>query len=154
MARPLRVQFPGATYHVTSRGNERRPIFRDDRDREKFLELLNEVVERFQWSLYAYVLMSNHFHLFCMTPHSDLARGMHRLNQRYAQYFNRRYQRAGHLFQGSYKSPVIDQASYFLEVARYVVLNPVKAGMRKTAAGYQWSSYRATAGIIEAGSAD
>jgi len=147
MARPLRIEFPGAVYHVTSRGNERRPIVRDDEDREMFVQILAEVVHRFGLKLYAWVLMTNHYHLFLKTPDPCLSRAMHRLNQRYAEYFNWRHRRVGHLFQGRFKAFLVDSESYFLEVARYVVLNPVRAGMRKTAAGYKWSSYRATAGL-------
>jgi REP element-mobilizing transposase RayT len=150
MARPLRILYPAATYHVTSRGNERKAIFRDDSDRKTFLDILGEVVNRFGWQLYAYVLLDNHFHLFLMTPEANLSRGMHRLNQRYAQYFNKQHNRVGHLFQGRFKSPVIETKSYFLEVARYVVLNPVRARICKEAADYHWSSYRATVGLTDA----
>ena len=120
MARPLRIEFPGAVYHVTSRGNERRPIVRDDTDREMFVQILAEVVGRFGLKLYAWVLMTNHYHLFLRTPEPHLSRAMHRLNQRYAEYFNRRHRRVGHLFQGRFKSVLVDSESYFLELARYV----------------------------------
>jgi len=150
MARPLRIEFPGAVYHVTSRGNERRNIVRDDRDREMFVILLARVVARFGLRLFAWVLQDNHYHLFCRTPEPNLSRAMHMLNQLYAEYFNWRHRRVGHLFQGRFKAFLVDTDAYFREVARYVVLNPVRAGMRKTPGGYKWSSYRATAGIEEA----
>jgi putative transposase len=150
MARPLRIEFPGAVYHVTSRGNERRNIVRDDRDREMFVILLARVVARFGLRLFAWTLMSNHYHLFLRTPEPNLSRAMHMLNQLYAEYFNWRHRRVGHLFQGRFKAFLVDSEEYFREVARYVVLNPVRAGMRKTPGGYKWSSYRATAGLEEA----
>jgi REP element-mobilizing transposase RayT len=150
MARPLRIEFPGAVYHVTSRGNERRPIVRDDQDREMFVQILARVVLKFGLQLYAWVLLDNHWHTFCRTPEPNLSRAMKMLNQLYAEYFNWRYHRVGHLFQGRYKAFLVDSDTYFREVARYVVLNPVRAGMRKTAVGYKWSSYRATAGLEDA----
>lgn len=150
MARPLRIEFSGAIYHVTSRGNERRAIFRDDHDRETFLAILGAVVRRFGLTLFEYCLMGNHYHLFVKTPEANLSRAMHRLNQLYAEYFNRRHQRVGHLFQGRFHGALIDSETYFKRVSRYVVLNPVRAGMRKTPGGYRWSSYRAMAGLAEA----
>jgi REP element-mobilizing transposase RayT len=149
MARPLRIEFPGAVYHVTSRGNERRPIVRDDQDREKFVEILGQVVLKFGLKLYDWVILTNHYHLFCRTPEPNLSRAMHMLNQLYAEYFNWRHQRVGHLFQGRFKAFLVDTENYFREVSRYVVLNPVRAGMRKTAGGYKWSSYRAHAGLAD-----
>lgn len=150
MARPLRIEYPGAVYHITSRGNEQRPIFRDDFDRQQFVDIFAEVVQRFRWHVYAWVQMGNHYHLFVMTPEANLARGMHRLNQLYAQYFNRRHHRVGHLFQGRYKALLVEKSDYFLEVLRYVVLNPVRAGLVPTAADWRWSSFRATAGLEDA----
>jgi putative transposase len=147
MSRPLRLQFPGALFHVTSRGNERRDIFRGDVDRVRFLELLAKAVERFRWILYAYVLMSNHFHLlFELTEEATLSSGMRWLNGRYAEAFNARHDRVGHLVQGPFDSRLIERETYFLEVARYVVLNPVRAGMVEQPEDYVWSSYRATIG--------
>jgi REP element-mobilizing transposase RayT len=147
MARHLRIEFPGAVYHVTSRGNERRPIVRDDEDREMFVQILGRVVLKFGLALYAWVLLDNHWHIFCRTPEPNLSRAMKMLNQLYAEYFNRRHRRVGHLFQGRYKAFLVDSDTYFREVARYVVLNPVRAGMCEAAGGYKWSSYRATAGL-------
>lgn len=146
MARPLRLEFPGALYHITSRGNERRPIFRSDRDRKKFLDFLGETARRFGWSITAWVLMTNHFHLVVQIAEPNLSRGMHWLNSRYAGWFNRIRKRSGHLFQGRFKALLIEKEAYFAEVLRYVVLNPVRAHMVERPEEYNWSSYQATAG--------
>ena len=150
MARPLRLEYSGALYHVTARGNEQRDIFRDDDDRHRFLRLLGETATRFGWNLIAWVLMSNHYHLEVETPEANLSRGMHWLNGRYAQWFNRKHKRVGHLFQGRFKGLLIEKESYLLEVARYIVLNPVRANMVARPEEWRWSSYRATAGLEEA----
>jgi putative transposase len=147
MARPLRLEFAGATHHVTSRGNERRNIFRNDVDRKTFLQFLGEATDRFGWSVTAWVLMSNHFHIVIQTPEANLSRGMHWLNGRYASWFNVRHRRCGHLFQGRFDSTLIDHENYFSEVQRYVVLNPVRAGLAARPEDYRWSSYRATLGM-------
>lgn len=147
MARPLRIEFPGAIYHVTSRGNARRKVFLDDADREGFLATLAWVVERFKWICHAYCLMDNHFHLIIETPEGNLSRGMRQLNGVYTQAFNRRHRKVGHLFQGRFKSILVERDSYLLELARYVVLNPVRAKMVKTPEAYGWSSYRPTLGL-------
>jgi len=147
MARPLRIEYPDALYHVTSRGNERRPIFRSDRDRKAFLQFLGMTVRRFGWSVTAWVLMTNHFHLIIQTPEPNLSRGMHWLNSAYAGWFNHEHERSGHLFQGRFKALLIEKESYFAEVLRYVALNPVRAGMVEKPEKYRWSSYRATAGL-------
>jgi putative transposase len=147
MARPLRIEFAGALYHVTSRGNERRPIFRSNRDRRTFLTLLGEAVRRFGWSVTAYVLMTNHFHLVVQTPEPNLSRGMQWLNGTYAGWFNDRHHRAGHLFQGRFHAVLVEKEAYFAELLRYVVLNPVRAKMIGRPEEYAWSSYRATAGL-------
>ena len=150
MSRPLRVEFAGALYHVTARGNAREKIFLDDADRQTFLELLAREVRQQHWRLYAYCLMSNHYHLLVETPEANLARGMRRLNGVYTQAFNRRHGRVGHVLQGRYKSIVVDKDSYWLELCRYLVLNPVRARMVEKASAWRWSSYRATAGEIKA----
>ena len=150
MSRPLRIEFPGAHYHVTSRGNARRKIFLDDVDREVFLVTLAWVVERFKWVCHAYCLMDNHFHLLIETPEPNLSRGMRQLNGVYTQGFNRRHSKVGHLFQGRFKSILVERDSYLLELARYVVLNPVRAKTVKTPDDYAWSSYRATLGLAPA----
>ena len=147
MVRPLRIEFPGAVYHVTSRGNARMPIFEDDGDRVEFLSVLERVLVRCNWLLHAYCLMSNHYHLMLETPETKLSAGMRQLNGVYTQRFNRRHRRAGHVFQGRFKAIVVDRDSYLLELSRYVVLNPVRARMVRRAQDYKWSSFRATAGL-------
>ncbi len=149
MARPLRLEFPEALYHLTARGNARQEIFLDDQDRRAFLGLLGREVEQQRWRCHAYCLMDNHYHLLVETPEGRLAGGMRRLNGVYTQGFNRRHERVGHLFQGRYRSIVVDQESYLLELSRYVVLNPVRAGMVKRVEEWAWSSYRATAGSLQ-----
>ena len=146
MARAMRIEFPGAVYHITSRGNERRDIFRDDDDRRQFLELLGEVVRRFGWIVTAYTLMTNHFHLAIETPTPTLSRGMQWLNGSYAAWFNRRHKRWGHLLGDRFHAFLVEKESYYLELLRYVVLNPVRAKMVERPEQYAWSSYRATAG--------
>ena len=147
MARPLRIEFPGAVYHVTSRGNEKRPIFKNDRDRKTFLAFLGETAKRFGWSITAWVLMSNHFHLVLQTPEPNLSRGMHWLNGSYAGWFNHQHKRWGHLFGGRFKAFLVEKEAYFTEVLRYVVLNPVRAHLASAPENYRWSSYRSTAGL-------
>jgi len=147
MARPLRLDHVGAVWHVTSRGNERREIFRDDEDRKRFLAILGHVVERFRWRVHAYVLMGNHYHLLIETPEPTLSRGMRHLNGIYTQGFNRRHERVGHLLQGRFKAILVEKEAHLLELARYVVLNPVRAGISTTAGQWKWSNYRATAGL-------
>ncbi len=151
MSRPLRIEFEGAVYHITSRGNARQAIFLDDEDREQFLSVLASVVERFRWLCHAYCLMDNHYHLLIETPEANLSGGMRQLNSVYTQHFNRRHAKVGHLFQGRYKSIVVDKDSYLLELCRYVVLNPVRAGVRRATVQWKWSSYRATSGMGRAG---
>lgn len=147
MSRPLRLDHAGALWHVTSRGNERREVFLDDQDRREFLRLLGRSVELFGWKLYAWVLMSNHYHLFVGTPEATLSRGMRQLNGDFAQHFNRRHGRDGHVFQGRFKAVLVQRESHMLEVARYVVRNPVRAGMVASPGDWPWSSYSATAGL-------
>ena len=143
MSRPLRLEFPGALYHLTSRGDRREDIYEDDTDRQAFLDVFSSVIERHNWVCYAYCLMSNHYHLLVQTPDANLSKGMRQLNGVYTQAYNRRHKKSGHLFQGRYKSILVDVDSYLLEVSRYVVLNPVRAGMVKSAAQWEWSSYQA-----------
>jgi REP element-mobilizing transposase RayT len=150
MARPLRIEFSGALYHVTSRGNARQDIYEDDQDREVFLEYLSHTCERYQWWCHAYCLMSNHYHLLVETQHPTLSKGMKHINGSYTQYFNRRHDRMGHVFQGRFKGILVEKDAYLLELARYIVLNPVRAGIVRTAKDWPWSSYRATAGFIKA----
>jgi len=146
MARPLRLEFPGAVYHLTARGDRREPIFDDEGDRLLFLELLGKEVRQQGWLLYAYCLMDNHYHLLLETPEPSLVRGMRRLNGVYTQTFNRRHQLVGHLLQGRYKAILVDKDSYLMELCRYVVLNPVRAKMVAAVKDWPWSSYLSTVG--------
>lgn len=146
MARPLRIEFPGALYHVTARGNARGPIFLDDADRWLLLRVLGDVVERYRWVCHAYCLMTNHYHLLVETPEANLARGMRQLNGLYTQRFNRAHERVGHLLQGRYGAVVVERDAHLLELSRYIVLNPVRAGLVSAAEDYPWSSLRATIG--------
>jgi putative transposase len=150
MARPLRIEFPGALDHVTSRGDRREPIFEDDEDRERFLGRLAEVVEQFHWWCHAYCLMTNHYHLVVETPEGNLSKGMRQLNGVYTQASNRRHRRSGHLFQGRFKGILVDKESYLLDLTRYVVLNPLRAGMVAQPQQWPWSSYRAIVGTAPA----
>ena len=151
MARPLRIEYPGAWYHVTCRGNEKREIFSDDHDREKFLEILTANRQFYGVEVHAYVLMANHFHLLMMTPEANLQKFMQRFNTSYAVYYNRRHSRNGHLYQGRYKAILVDADSYLLELSRYVHLNPVRIRgysqlgikeKRRIMRTYPWNSYR------------
>ncbi|MGH8403336.1 MAG: REP-associated tyrosine transposase, partial [Gammaproteobacteria bacterium] len=146
MARPLRIEYPGAVYHVTARGNARQRIYADDTDFRAFLALLGKLAERYHWLCHAYCLMSNHYHLLLETPEGNLAAGMRQLNGIYTQAFNRRHCKVGHVFQGRYHAILVDKDRYVLELARYIVLNPVRARMVKAVNAYPWSSYRVTAG--------
>lgn len=147
MPRTPRIQFPGALYHVTARGNRRQQIFLDDSDRERFLAVLSEVAREYSWRCQAYCLMRNHFHLLVETREPNLSVGMQRLNGVYAQSFNRRHGFTGHLFGGRFHSVFVATEPHLLQLARYVVLNPVRAGLSVHPGEWRWSSYRATAGI-------
>lgn len=147
MTRPLRIEFPGALYHVTSRGNARADIYLDDLDREVFLDLYAEVAGRFAWRCHVYCMMTNHYHWVVTTPEANLSRGMRHLNGVYTQRFNRRHDRVGHLFQGRFKAILVERDTYLKVLARYVVLNPVRAGLARRAQDWRWSSFRATAGL-------
>lgn len=150
MARPLRLEFPGALYHVISRGNERAPIFVDDLDRSDFLNMLGSVILKETFRLHAYCLVGNHYHLLLETPAGQISRGMHYLNARYAQRFNRRHERCGHLFEGRFKAIIVERQLHLLELQRYIVLNPVRAGLVDRAEDWRWSSYGATSGRVPA----
>lgn len=147
MARQLRLEYPGALYHVTARGNERQTIFQDETDRQHFLKLFGHEILQQRWRCYAYCLMDNHYHLLLETPEPNLSRGMRRLNGSYTQRFNWRHHRVGHLLQGRFKSLLVERESYLLELCRYVVLNPVRAGTVSVPQEWIWSSYGATAGF-------
>ncbi len=146
MARPLRLQFTGGVYHVTARGNEQRLVFRDDVDCHGFLRVLAAVVERYHVLCHAYCLMNNHYHLLLETPDANLSSAMRQLNGVYSQRFNRRHSRTGHLFGGRFHAVVVERAAHLREVARYIVLNPVRAGLVTDPAEWRWSSYQATIG--------
>ena len=148
MSRPLRLEFAGALYHLTARGDRQEPIFEDDHDRLVFLDLLAKEVLQQGWALYAFCLMDNHYHLLLETPEPNLVQGMRRLNGVYTQAFNRRYRRVGHVLQGRYKSILFEKDSYLRELCRYVVLNPVRGGMVASVEDWHWSSYLPTAGGI------
>ncbi|MBI4400490.1 MAG: transposase [Nitrospirae bacterium] len=146
MSRPLRIEFPGAVYHVTSRGNARQDIVTDDTDRIQFLSILSHVVDRYGWLCHAYCLMDNHYHLLIETPQPNLSQGMRQLNGRYTQAYNRRHHRVGHLLQGRFKAILVEKDAHLLELCRYVVLNPVRAKLVAHPRRWGWSSYRATVG--------
>ena len=150
MARPLRLQFPGELFHVFSRGNAKQMIFLDDRDRLRFLDLLGECVTRFGWIAFSYALMPNHFHLLIQLTSETLSRGMKWLNGTYAIAFNQRHARVGHLLQGRFKSPMVEKETYLLQLLRYIVLNPVHAGIVARPENDRWTSYRATLGLTPA----
>jgi REP element-mobilizing transposase RayT len=146
MARPLRVEYPGAFYHVIARGNNREKLFKNDRDNEKFIEYLEKAVERFSIIIHTYCLMSNHYHLLVETPEANLSKAMQWVNVSYATYFNIKRRRHGHLFQGRFKAILIDADEYLKHLSRYIHLNPVRAKMVSSPAEYLWSSYGAFVG--------
>lgn len=156
MARPLRVEFEGAAYHVMARGNERRPIFRDDRDRELWLKTLSETVQRFGIRVHAYCLMPNHYHLLVETPRANLSQAAGWLQITYTIRFNRRHRRSGHLFQGRFKAQLIEADVYARHLIRYLHLNPVRPRRRTDPIPpdrlpeldhYPWSSHHDFAGL-------
>jgi REP element-mobilizing transposase RayT len=150
MARPLRLELAGGLYHITARGDRREAIYFSESDRKVWLDLLREVCSIHNWRCHAWCQMTNHYHLVIETPDGNLTRGMRQLNGRYAQYVNRTQRRVGHLFQGRYTAILVEKDSYLIELARYVVLNPVRAGMVNDATEWPWSSYAATVGQAEA----
>ncbi|MFH2218664.1 MAG: transposase [Pseudomonadota bacterium] len=142
MARPLRINYPGAFYHVTSRGNERKNVFKSNRDREKFFEYLESATQRYDAVIHAFCLMDNHYHLLIETPSGNLPQIMRHINGAYTTYFNVKRARPGHLFQGRYKAILVEIDEYAKELSRYIHLNPIRAKMVKTPEEYEWSSYR------------
>ncbi len=151
MARPLRIEYHGAWYHFTCRGNEKNAIFKDDGDRETFLNILQESIEKYKVELHGYVLMDNHFHLILHTPLGNLNRFAQRFNTAYTGYYNRRHKRVGHLYQGRYKAVLVDKDAYLLELSRYIHLNPVRiqkvykqrlSDRLAQLRNYRWSSNR------------
>ena len=150
MARPLRIEYPSAFYHVTSRGNEQKDIYKSRKDREKFLSYLESATERYGAIIHAYCLMNNHYHLLLETPAGNLSQIMRHINGAYTTYFNVKRKRAGHLFQGRYKAILIEADSYALELSRYIHLNPLRAGSIEKPEDYEWSSYRFYIGLAKA----
>jgi REP-associated tyrosine transposase len=148
MPRPPRNELAGGIFHVTARGNRQAPVFADDLDRTHFLSFLDEIVRRFRWKCFAYCLMTNHVHLVVETPEPNLGEGMCRLNGRHAQLFNKRWDLTGHVFQGRFRSDLVESDVHLLELFRYVVLNPVRAGACSSPADWPWSSYAATVGTV------
>jgi len=147
MARPLRIEYPGCYYHVTSRGNEQKDIFKSRRDREQFLSYLQTAVERYGARIHAYCLMTNHYHLLLETPKGNLSQIMRHINGAYTTYFNVKRKRIGHLFQGRYKAIIVEADEYALELSRYIHLNPVRVGLVAKPQEYEWSSYRGYSGL-------
>lgn len=145
MARAWRIEYEGALYHVLSRGNERRDIFLDDADRTAFLNTIAEAAERFSLDVFAYVLMGNHYHLLLRTRRANLSKAMHWLGVSYTTRFNRRHSRSGHLFQGRFKSMLVQDDSYLMQLSYYIHRNPLRAGLVGRLADYRWSSYQAYA---------
>jgi len=141
MTRPLRLEFPGALYHVTARGNRRNPIYRDDGDRRAWLDMLGRVCERHHFVVHSFCQMTNHYHLLIETVEANLSQGMRQLNGLYTQRFNWRHGLVGHLFQGRYKAILVQRESYLLELSRYIVLNPLRAKMVSSLDDWQWSSH-------------
>ena len=150
MARPLRIEYPGAFYHVIHRGNAGEAIFRSKRDREKFLENVAKAVERFGINVHTYCLMTNHYHFLVETPEPNLSRAVQWINVSYAAYFNRKRDRIGHLFQGRFKSILVDADEYLKHLSRYIHLNPLRANMVEQLLSYPWSSYPVFAGKAKA----
>ena len=141
MARPLRITYPGAFYHITSRGNERKDIFKSQQDRDKFLSYLGSATRRYGALIHTYCLMSNHYHLLMQTPLGNLSQIMRHINGAYTTYFNAKRQRSGHLFQGRYRATLVDIDEYAKELSRYIHLNPIRAGIVDKPEQYRWSSY-------------
>jgi putative transposase len=143
MARPLRIQFPGAWYHMMNRGASRQRIFLNENDRKDFLNLLGETSDMFTIQIHAYCLLDNHYHLLIHTPQGNISRSMRHLNGVYTQRFNRKHGTDGSIFRGRFKAILIDADSYLLEVTRYIHLNPVRANIVGTPEQYPWSSHNA-----------
>ena len=148
MARPRRIQFEGAFYHVFNRGVEKRPIVIDEKDRRTFLTFLGNAVPEFKLRLFTYCLMENHYHLFLQTQRANLQEAMKSIQSHYAQYVNFRYERVGPLFQGRYNRRLVDAEHYALALARYIHRNPLEAGLVQRLEEYAWSSYPSYSGKL------
>lgn len=149
MARPLRIEYAGALYHVTARGNERQDIYKSRLDREKFLSYLQSATQRYSGVVHVYCLMTNHYHLLIETPKGNLSQIMQHINSSYTTYFNVKRKRSGHLLQGRYRAILVEADSYACELSRYIHLNPVRAGIAATPEQYPWSSYHSYLKPIE-----
>ena len=149
MSRPVRIEFPGAHYHVTSKGTNEQAVYLDEEDKAVFLNVLSGVVTRFGWRLHSYVLMENHYHLVVEVPDANLSKGMRQLNGVYTQHFNRRHGHEGPLFQGRFRSVLFEPDSYLLPLCRHVVLNPVRVKATRSPLAYKWSSHRGTCGAVK-----
>ena len=150
MTRPLRLEFEGALYHVTSRGDRKTAIFLDDLDRARWMSILDLVCTRYNFLVPGFCQMTNHYHLILETVDGNLSQGMRDLNGLYSQYFNRRHALVGHLFQGRYKAILVQRETYLLELTRYVVLNPVRAGFVTSPDDWRWSSHACVMGTVPA----
>lgn len=146
MARPIRIEYEYAFYHVVSRGHRRENIFRSDLDRKKFLEKLEQTAERHRLKIHVYVLMSNHYHLLIETPDANLSKAMHDLNASYANWYRSKYKLIGSIFQGRYKAILVEKDEYFVVLSAYIHLNPVRAGIVKDPEAYLWSSFQCYSG--------
>ncbi len=147
MARPLRIEYPGAVYHITFRGNARKDIYHNEQDRKTFFKILSGVVKKYNWHCHAYCLMNNHYHLLVETLEANLSQGMRQLNGIYTQRHNKNHEIVGHVLQGRYKAVLVDKENYLLELCRYIVLNPVRAKLVELPEQWPWGSYQATAGL-------
>jgi putative transposase len=152
MSRPLRISYPGAFYHVTSRGNEKRNIFLSVQDRKRFLDYIESANEKYGAIIHCYCMMSNHYHLLLETPHGNLSSIIHHINSSYTTYFNIKRSRSGHLFQGRFKAILVDKEAYLVELSRYIHMNPVRARLVENPWDYKWSSCSAYTGDKEASS--
>jgi putative transposase len=146
MPRPLRAQVPGGIYHLMNRGVRGEPLYTEDSDHEQFMALLAEACARYRWLLRTYCLMTNHYHLVVTTPEPTLSRGMQWLNGCYAQWFNWRHGHEGHAFFRRFHSVLVESEAYLVDLTRYILLNPVRAGLCRTPGDWRWSSYRAMTG--------
>ena len=149
MSRPVRIEFPGAVYHVTSKGRDDHVVFKDAEDKGVFLNVVENVVDRFGWLVHSYVLMDDHYHLVVEVPAANLSKGMRQLNGVYTQHVNRRHDQEGPIFQGRFKSVLIEKRNYLLPVCRHIVTNPSRQPELGSYSSYKWSSYRALAGQVK-----
>ena len=148
MSRPVRIEFPGASYHVTSKGREGQTVFLDDEDRGVFLNVVENVVDRFDWLVHSYILMQDHYDLVVEVPGANLSKGMRQLNGVYTQHYNRRHGQEGPIFQGRFKSVLFEKKNYLLPICRHVVTNPSRQDNSQSYSSYKWSSYRPLAGQV------